>query len=108
VDANGRTGLGPGYQDVSEYLIQLSREWGGTFKFGVSADRDRRGVARLFVVLERRPAFADDGSGGTQRAWDPYPNNSSGTFAGTLFRLCFELESKLDRGRKERERQTSF
>lgn len=108
VDTNGRSGLGPGFADVSEYLILLSREWGGTFKYGVSADRDRRGNARLFVVLERRPAFSDDGSGGTQRVWSPYPNPTSGTFAATLFRLCYELESKLTRLKLERERQASF
>jgi len=99
---------GPGYADVADFLIELSRTWGGLHRFRISADRDRRGVPCLFIVLEHTPAFGGGSDAGTVRSWSAWPSSSNQTFSGLLFRLCFELNEKLDRRRIEREAQTGF
>jgi len=99
---------GPGYADVAEALIEVSRVWGGQFKFLVTADRDRKGAARLFLVLERQRVDTTDGTRGSTRVWTPYPTANFRTFAAALHSLCYELDKRLDRARIERESQTSF
>lgn len=99
---------GPGFADVADFLIELGRTWGGLHRFRVAADRDRRGLPCLFVVLEHSPAFGRDGDGPNVRAWSNWPSASNQTFAGMLFRLCFELNEKLERRKVEREAQTAF
>jgi len=99
---------GPGYADVADLLIELGREWGGLFRFRVEADRDRRGVPNLFVVLERSPAFGHNASDKPTRVWSSYPCEANTTFAGLLFRLCYDLGEKLHKRKIEREAQTAF
>lgn len=99
---------GPGFADVADCLIELGRTWGGLHRFKVSADRDRRGLPNLFVVLEHSPAFHDHAGGSTVRVWSSFPCAANSTFAGMLFRLCYELGEKLERRKVEREVQTAF
>ncbi len=99
---------GPGFADVADFLIELSRTWGGLHRFRVAADRDRRGVPNLFVVLEHTPAYGDDDDRKAVRVWSAYPCPGNNTFAGMLFRLCFELNEKLNARRLARERQTGL
>lgn len=99
---------GPGFADVADFLIELGRTWGGLHRFRVAADRDKRGLPCLFVVLEHSPGVGKGGDGPTVRAWSNFPCAGNNTFAGLLFRLCYELNEKLDRRRIERERQTAF
>jgi hypothetical protein len=101
-------GAGPSFADVADFLIELSREWGGLHRFRVAADRDRRGLPCLFIVLEHSGAFSGRGDGPIVRAWSNWPCKDNQTFAGMLFRLCFELNEKLERRRIEREAQTAF
>lgn len=102
------TNNGPGFQDVADFLIELSRTWGGLHRFRVAADRDRRGLPVLFVVLEHTPAFGGADDRGTVRSWSNFPCKGNVTFAGLLYRLCFELNEKLEVRRIDREAQTSF
>jgi hypothetical protein len=99
---------GPGFADVADLLIELSRTWGGLHRFRVAADRDRRGVPCLFVVLEHTPSFSGGGDAGTVRVWSSWPCAANQTFAGMLFRLCYELNEKLDKRRIAREAQTAL
>lgn len=99
---------GPGFADVADCLMELSRTWGGLHRFRVAADRDRRGSPNLFVVLEHTPAFGNGSNVGTVRVWSAFPCAANVTFAGMLFRLCYELGEKLERRKVERESQTSF
>lgn len=98
----------PGYSDVADYLIELTRTWGGTHTFTVAADRDKRGIPNLFVVLKRKPWTGDVGGGNTTRVWSSWPCKANVTFSGMLFRLCYEIDGKLEQRRLEREQQTSF
>jgi hypothetical protein len=98
----------PGYIDVADFLIELSREWGGLFRFTVTADRGRRGIPCLFVVLKREPSQCGTDDRQTVRTWANYPNNSNSSLAATMYRLCFEMGEKLDRRRREREAQTAL
>jgi hypothetical protein len=108
MEQKGPNSPGPGFADVADFLIELSRKWGGLHRFRVSADRDRRGVPNVFVVLEHSPAFSRGDDAGTVRVWSSWPCQSNSTFAGLLFRLCFELDEKLDKRRLVREAQTAF
>jgi len=99
---------GPGFADVADFLIELSREWGGLFRFRVEADRDKRGIPNVFVVLERTPAFGSSGTDKPVRVWSSFPCAANATFAGMLYRLCNELDAKLTRRKVERELQTVF
>lgn len=99
---------GPGFADVADCLIELSRTWGGLHRFRMAADRDRRGIPCLFVVLEHTGAFGGDTAEGTVRVWSNWPCAGNSTFAGMLFRLCYELGEKLERRKVEREAQTGF
>lgn len=99
---------GPGFADVADFLIELSRKWGGLHRFRVAADRDRRGIPCLFVVLEHSPAFGNGDNEGTVRSWSSWPCKANSTFSGMLFRLCFELDEKLEKRRLERGTQTGF
>jgi hypothetical protein len=108
MEQTGPNSRGPGFTDVADFLIELSRKWGGLHRFRISADRDRRGVPNVFVVLEHSPAFSRDGDGCAVRVWSSWPCKGNNTFSGLLFRLCFELDEKLDKRRIEREAQTAF
>lgn len=99
---------GPGFVDVADVLIELSRTWGGLHRFRVSADRDRRGVPNLFVVLEHSTAFSSGDNRGLVRVWSSWPCTQNQTFAGMLFRLCYELGEKLERRKVGREAQTAL
>lgn len=99
---------GPGYADVADYLVQLTREWGGRFTYTLSVDRGRRGDPNLFVVLVRKPWTGDAHDKHDTRVWSSWPCRDNVTFSGLLFRLCYELEQKLERARLEREQQTGF
>lgn len=99
---------GPGYSDVADYLIELTREWGGAHTFTITADRDRRGVPNLFVVLKRKPWTGDVGGSHTTRVWSSWPCKANITFSGMLFRLCHEIDAKHHAAKLEREQQTFF
>jgi len=105
---SGTNPNGPGYTDVADFLIELSGTWGGLHRFRVAADRDRRGVPCLFVVLEHSPVNGKDCNDKACRAWSQWPCASNSTFAAMLFRLCFELNEKLERRKVTREAQTFF
>jgi len=105
---SGFNGLGPGYADVADTLISISREYGGLHEFTITADRNSRGDSCLFVVLKHRDAFSVDGERNTVRAWSRWPCAANSTFSGLLFRLCFELSEKLERRKVTREVQTGF
>jgi len=98
----------PGYADVADYLIELSHEFGGLHSYTICADRDRRGVANLFVVLKHSAAFRRDRDDQDTRVWSSWPCPSNNTFSAMLFRLCFELDAKLTARKLEREQQTAF
>src|SRR6266508_706314 len=108
VDKSQTSLQGPSFCDVSDCLIELCRTWGGLHRFRVAADRDRRGVPNLFVVLEHSPAFGRGDDQGLVRVWSSWPCASNKTFAGLLFRLCYELDSKLTARRIEEEVQAAF
>jgi len=99
---------GPGYSEVADYLMELSRTWNGLHTFTVGADRDRRGIPCLFVVLKHSPNVRDSGGKGEVRTWSNWPCSANRTFASLMFRLCFELDAKLGRQKIERESQTAF
>lgn len=102
------SGYGPGVSDVADYLMELSREWGGLHSFVVTADRDKSGRPRMFLVLRHRPAYAGNDGDKELRTWTPFPCKDNKTLCGAMYRLCFELNEKLHRRRLEREAQTSF
>ena len=108
VDERLGTKNGPGVIDVADFVIELAREWGGLFSFTVTADRGRTGVPRLFIVLKRSPAFAGDNSDYTVRVWTTFPCKGNSTICGAMYRLCYEINEKLERGRLERETQKGF
>jgi|ERR1043165_3800664 hypothetical protein len=99
---------GPGVSDVADFLIELSREWGGLHNVIVSADRDRKGRPRMFLVLRHRPAFAQDVSDKEVRTWTAFPCPENRTLCGAMYRLCFEINEKLHKRKIEREAQTMF
>jgi len=105
---SGFNGLGPGYADVADWLIETSREFGGLHEFTITADRNSRGDACLFVVCKHRDAFSIDGERNTVRTWSRWPCNANSTFSGMLLRLCHELREKLERRKVTREAQTGF
>jgi len=106
--ANIGTVNGPGYSDVADFLIELTRTWGGSHTFTITPDRDRRGLPNLYVVLKHRPWSDSSKSGASIRAWSSWPCGGNVTFSGLLFRLCFELNEKLERRKLDREKQTAF
>lgn len=102
------SGNGPGFADVSDFLMQLTATYGGSNTFTLTADRDRRGVPNLFVVLKHKPWTDKDTLVKELRVWSPWPCLGHQTFSGMLFKLCFEMEHKLEKRKQEREAQTSF
>lgn len=98
----------PGYSDVADFLVELTRTWGGGFSYAIRPDRDRRGDPRLCVLLERKPWTGNGDDRSVLRVWDVWPTNGHLTFAGLLFKLCYQIDSKLEQRAREREAQTSF
>lgn len=83
--------------DVSKYLEDLTKRRGGYFDVRMSHDRDRSGVYRLSVVLERRDHVVFSKCvNHPKREWAYYPNNVHGSLAGCMYDLCFKLDNRLD------------
>jgi hypothetical protein len=97
-----------GFGNVADRLINLSRKWGGMWRFDITADRDGAGRPRLFVVLERRRVDRDDNTDASTRVWTPFPGPHYGSFAANLYRLCDVADERLEAKRIERESQTAF
>jgi len=102
------SGNGPGVSDVADFLIELSREWGGLHSIILTADRDRKGRPRLFMVLRRKPSFSGNTDGKEVRVWTAFPCPENRTLCGAMYRLCHEINEKLHKRKIEREAQTAF
>lgn len=82
--------------DVSRYLQDLAKRYGGYWSFALAADVSREGQRRLSVVLEHREhVILAKCNGHPRREWAYYPSNVHGSLAGCMWDLCYRLDNRL-------------
>ena len=92
-EANER---GISFRDVAAYLKELTGRYGGYFSFTISFDVSREAGLRLSIVLERRDhVVLSMCNNHPKKQWEYWPNTKSSTFAGLMFRMCYELDERL-------------
>lgn len=104
-----QSSTGVSFRDVAVYLRDITKRRGGYFSFILAADTSREGQMRLSIVLERRDSVVySECKNHPLREWAYFPTNDSSTFAGTLLRLCFDIDQRMEARQVEAQSEMPF